>query len=367
MKAKRIIGIVTLVMTLFCFLVPAAFAEEAGSGYMLTCVRTEGADGSYIDCPVLTGGSAEVCEKVNALICENAMLARYESTLAGISGGSGLRVSYTANTAPDGICPEVLSILICADGRQPQGRPGTVYYTVNADLATGGEIFFSALCNDMEAAEAFLDEYAETVGDNTISDYMENRELVPVPTEHWVLDGCGHIVILYEKDAFSFLSGQPGSFAFSPEAAKDVFDLSDGGVLSRARCEGKVCLPLTLPGKDAQAVLEAYRSPLDSFFFDGGEMYLTEEPLLRGAYLIMDDTGERIKAVLMTEVFPAGLIAGETGREEIGGLSDGRNAEESITDTVENACVALDGECEGVKCVYYFDADGLLCALLALE
>ena len=363
MKLFSFFRIFIVSVLLVCFLMTAAISEE--NGYLLVSQRTEGPEGSFIDCPVLTGGSAMICDTVNALIRDTAMLARYENTLSGISGGSGLRVTFTANTAPDGSCPEVLSILIRADGRQPQGRPGTVFYTVNVDLESGEELSFSALCADETAAEDFLAEYAEAVGESTISDYMENRELLPVPVDSWVLDGCGHVVILYEKNAFSFLSGQPGSFAFSPDEAGGAFDLSQTGVLARAESPDKVFLPLTLPGEDAQTVLEEYKSPLDSFYFDGTEMYLTEEPLLRGAYLITDESGETVKAVLMTGLFPSGLTAGKTDRNELAGLSGEREAGESITETVENACTAMDGMCKGIKCVYYFDADGLLCALLA--
>lgn len=363
MKLNRLWEI-TLVLCCALALFTGLSGAAETSGYVLKTETIGADDGSFVNYPVLTGADEALCEKINSEIAYRAMLSQYEGLMNGAAGSSGVKVSYRANIAPDGACAQVLSLVIVAEGRQPQGRPGIRCYPMTFDLTTGEPVSFSALCSDVDGAVSTMEEYAMDVAEPALSDYMENRELLPVPEDSFFLDGSGKIVFYYDKDALSFLSGQPGAFAMSEGDFAGALDTSADGIYARSLNEAAVFLPLSLLGQELDPVLNEYKSPLDSFYHAQGEAYLTEEALLMGTYLI-SRRGETVDAVLMTQLLPGELKAGVTHRDALFPAQEAQN----ITDEAEVLLVcegkSVQSEDDLYRYTYYFDTDDLLYAVLA--
>lgn len=338
----------------------AESVQETGP-YMLTEETVEGAEDSYVCRPVLTGGDSAVCEAVNATIAEDALLADYEEALRTLSPGStGVRVSWQSNASQDGTCPVVLSILITADGKQPQGRPGQVKYAMTFDLRDGSRVTFDDLCTDEEGMTDYLEEYVWDELEPELSDYMSNCELSPVPVESFWLDGTGNIVFFYERSRFSFLSGACGAFALRYDEAPEAFDTGAEGIPMLAVNDEIKPLALTVIGCNLEEALRLYRCPLDSFYYAGGSAYLTEEPLLRGVYLLTDENEETVTGVMMLRGTSGDMVIGKTVLPE----NDG-NGIRTVSAEESEGLLTVPGFCMEEKkddliYTYYFDENRVL-------
>ncbi|MBO2517671.1 MAG: hypothetical protein CW338_10485 [Clostridiales bacterium] len=355
-----------LAVTLCCCMLAVAIpfvaeAGETGEAYALVSETVNGPEGSFITRPVLTGGDAAVCETVNAAIAEKANLSAYETALLNLSPGStGIRVNWQSNAVENGKCPEVLSIRVCAEGKQPQGRPGQVNYLMTFDLRDGSEVTFGMLCTDEDGMTGFLEEYVWDEVEPELSDYMENRSLSPVPAERFFLDGCGNIVFYYEKGQFSFLSGACGAFAVSYGEVSEWLNTDEDALPALALNSEKEPLFMTLPGCDLEETLEKYKCPLDSFYYVSGSAYLTEEPLLRGIYLLTNEDEEFVTGVALLRGTLDGAVI---GRSTLNELHDGDcwpvNQEESEgLLTVPGCC--YEEKRDGLTYLYCFDEDQVL-------
>ena len=352
-----------ILLFVFALALCCAGAEsvQEAEPYILTEEMTEGAEGSFVCRPVLTGGDSAVCEAVNAAIIEEAFLAGYEEALRTLSPGStGVRVSWQSNASRDGTCPEVLSILITADGKQPQGRPGQVKYAMTFDLRDGHCVTFESLCTDAEGMTDFLEEYVWDELEPELSDYMSNCELSPVPVESFWLDGTGNIVFCYERSRFSFLSGACGAFALRYDEAPEAFDTGEESIPMLAMNDEIKPLSLTVIGCGLEEALRLYRCPLDSFYYASGSAYLTEEPLLRGVYLLTDEEEETVTGVMMLRGTTGDMVIGRTVLLETDGNGVRTvSAEESEgLLTVPGFC--MDEEKDDLIYTYYFDENRVL-------
>lgn len=347
-------------LALCCAGAGAESVQETGP-YMLTEEMLEGAEGSFVCRPVLTGGDSAVCEAVNAAIYEEAFFAGYEETLQTLSPGStGVRVSWQSNASRDGTCPMVLSILVTADGKQPQGRPGQVKYAMTFDLRDGSRVTFESLCTDEEGMTDFLEEYVWDELEPELSDYMSNCELSPVPVESFWLDGTGNIVFCYDRSRFSFLSGACGAFALRYDEAPEAFDTGKESIPMLAMNDEIKPLSLTVIGCGLEEALRLYRCPLDSFYYASGSAYLTEEPLLRGVYLLTDEDEELVTGVMMLRGADGDMVIGKTVLPETDGNEVRTvSAEESEgLLTVPGFC--MDEKKDGLIYTYYFDENRIL-------
>lgn len=352
-----------VLLLVFALALSCAGAEgvQDAEPYILTEEKTEGAEGSFVCRPVLTGGDSAVRETVNAAIAEEAFLADYEEALRTLSPGStGVRVSWQSNASRDGACPKVLSILITADGKQPQGRPGQVKYAMTFDLRDGSRVTFESLCTDEEGMADFLEEYVWDELEPELSDYMSNCELSPVPVESFWLDGTGNIVFCYERSRFSFLSGACGAFALRYDEATEAFDTGAESIPMLAMNGEIKPLALMVIGCDLEEALSLYRCPLDSFYYASGSAYLTEEPLLRGIYLLTDEDEETVTGVMMLRGTAGDMVIGKTELPETGG-----NEIRTVSAEESEALLTVPGFCmdekkDGLIYTYYFDENRVL-------
>ena len=135
-------------------------------------------------------------------------------------GGTGLKLSFeTSNFGRWNEHGELgtsryASILFSAEGKMLQGRPGQAYYPVTLDLNTGDAVSFEALFTNAESAKKYIESHIETEIEPTLSTYLENNQLFPVPYDRFFLDGFGNLILVYESSQLSFLSGFSGAVSF---------------------------------------------------------------------------------------------------------------------------------------------------------
>ena len=328
-----------LAVMLFTMLALPAVCEEAS-----VIVRVEeqyGASGSFVWYPVLSLSSGEtspVLERVNSAILEKARIPEYLRLLSGIREGSaGLRMDVQWALAPSG---SYLSILFSARGKMLSSRPSQVYYPMTFDLITGEEIGFDRLFSDPEKARSFIEEYLEEEIAPSLSSYLENSALLPIPFDRFYLDGCGHLLFLYENSQLSFLSGDSGAVAFRYSELREVLDTSpDGAPYALLRFPEQYSASAeafqsalresvqqgTLPGLGAdiclgdslEEVLDRHHPAADSGFYPGGAYYETEDAFLRGVLFLTDEREEEITGILTGRIDLFGLETGVTTLPEV--------------------------------------------------
>ena len=158
----------------------AAAQEGVSAGWT---EKTEtGAAASYVRYPVADGENADV---INALLAENGRLADYVQLLSTVqdNGGTGLQVDY-AMTPADGE-NDIVSVVLSAQGKMLSGPPGQAYYPLVLDRTTGQQVTAAQVFADVDEARGVIEGYLMETVESTLSTYMENNALVPVPMERF--------------------------------------------------------------------------------------------------------------------------------------------------------------------------------------
>lgn len=291
-------------------------------------------------------GKADV---INAAVREKAQIAAYENIMTYGTGSAGLQVF------PDGMMQKgnVYSVAISANGKMPVGRPSQVYYPMTFDITTGEEIPFEAFFADVDGAMEYMETKVEGMEEG-LSTHLENRQLLPVPFDRYTIDENGNMIIWYERDQLSFLSGFSGSVYFRFSELEPYYDLSEGsylnGILSKEMQAGfmaglgsRLCL-----GDDLQTALTRFRSTIDSEYYPGGACYEVEDPMLRGALLLTDESEEKVMGMLVSNLDDNGIITGKTTLDEAKALL----GEDGIAMTIDEDIAVEYRVCTGTSLTY---------------
>ena len=181
--------------------------------------KTEnGPSGSFVSYPALNSGekpeAQALAEKINGYIQETAQIPAYLQLLSTLqAGGTGLSMDYemsarsVCETGGNLECAPYVSLVFNAKGKMLAGRPSQVYYPMTLNMMTGEPVPFEELFTDPEGAKAFIEACLEEEVEPTLSTYLENNQLFPVPFDRFFLDGFGRLIIVYENSQLSFLSG----------------------------------------------------------------------------------------------------------------------------------------------------------------
>ena len=344
-----------LLLSSFSALVRAENADPAIPGNIPEIIMIEqeetGAADSFVRYPdvgTMIEENAPVIEAINQAIQEKARIPEYLQLLSTIQEGStGLRFDYEIT------CPcnpwdsplmndsRYLSLLFSAEGKMLQGRPSQVYYPMTFDLLTGEQVAFDDLFTDPEGAKAFIEGYLKAEIDPTLSTYLENNQLFPVPYDRFFLDGAGNLLLVYENSQLSFLSGFSGTVAFRYSELKPWLDASPEGVpmqLSRlswnrshlgdAWDETEVfwedlqhgslsgLYPTVALSAQAEEYRRAYRCDADSGSYPGGAYFEVEEPRLLGTLILTDESEETVTGILTHRADLPGIVTGKTTLDE---------------------------------------------------
>ncbi|MBR2053859.1 MAG: hypothetical protein IJ968_03080 [Clostridia bacterium] len=290
-----------------------AFDEEL-SATSLEMMMVEGDD--FLVVPKLSDGVGQA-DVINAAVREKAQIAAYENIMTYGTGSAGLQVF------PDMMMQKgnVYSVAVSANGKMPVGRPSQVYYPMTFDITTGEEIPFEALFADADGAMAYMEAKVEGMEEN-LSTHLENRQLLPVPFDRYTIDEYGNMIIWYERDQLSFLSGFSGSVYFRFSELEPYYDLTEGsylhGILSDKPQAGfmnglgnRFCL-----GNEMQTALTRFRSTIDSEYYPGGACYEVEDAVLQGALLLTDESEEIVRGILVSNLDDNGICTGKTTLDE---------------------------------------------------
>ena len=277
-------------------------------------------------------GAVLSSEALNALLFREAEIGQYLDLAPRIGPGSqGLKVDYTLYTE-DGT-NRFLSLVLSAKGRMPVGRPGQKWYPFVFDLLGSGRLEFASLFPEGCGAEERIEEYIEAELEDGLSDYMENRDLFPVPYDRFAICGQG-LLFFYDNAQLSFLSGYAGQILIpwhvlegipvsgetdwraAAAAMQSVPDGAPGeGILDAAAGGSIPGLPLKI-GSPLHPLLEEARSTADPGYWYGGSSFETEDARLYRTLLLTDETEETLTGIFAGQVNMAGLITGKSTLEE---------------------------------------------------
>ncbi|MBR4503117.1 MAG: hypothetical protein IKP22_14730 [Clostridia bacterium] len=321
MKAKRCLA--AGLAAFFAAGAAACFGEEPG-GETLTVTRMEsaGAGGSLVAYPLLTG--SESASRISADVFSSARVGEYLALLNSLSGGgTGLQMDYTLIRDP---AEGMVSVVLSAKGRMLEGRPSQVWYPLVYHLEDGSRVTAEDVFEDPDAACGAIGAYLEEYVEEGLSDYLENRELYPVPMDSFALCERG-VIFYYDHDALCFLSGFSGEVLipyralegllrqdFIPnegEGAETVFSCLEEG-----RLRG---VPVKL-GEDLESTLLRLRSTVDPSWWPGGECYETEDARMRGVLIVSMDGSGTVDAILARGEEADGFIPGAGERKDWRGM-----------------------------------------------
>lgn len=310
-------------------------------------LKQQGAE-EYICYPVLLN-AGPYTEAVNSRLLEKAKIQQYQNLRLRGTGSTGLRVDYEATLQGD-----VLSLVFSAKGKMLSGPPGHVYYPMMFDLATGEEIPFSALFQDIDGACATMESIMETEMEGALSDYLENRSLFPLPYDRFTVDETGGLTLWYEKDQLSFLSGRAGAVYFRFSQLEPYYNMAEGSIIRRmTEKDTEVCYLSDLGsrfclGWPLEEALAVFGSTVDSEYYPGGACYEVEDARLRGALLLTDEDEETVTGLLTGNMDDGLIVTGRTTLQE----ADALLQESGVRFTMDRETAEMYRVCAGESALY---------------
>lgn len=295
--------VLVLTVTLCLLTIGSVFAENAGDNLTSVPSAIEMGDNA-VTYPQLSGHADEAVQAaINSDIIISGSISSHIVTLSTLGGGSfGLQVSYK-----DYIGDGFYSVMLFADGKQPDGRDGHSVVALSYDLTTGKKLELSQIFANPEQAVSVLEDMAEASIGIEMTEYMEYTDVRPLPVMGFYLDETG-ITFCYPANQLRYLSGNPVSCHFLyEEIASLLLPAEDGlpfrlglvgdplsdeesrDIIIAAVKQGRLpCLPATL-GDPMQDIVDAGKLLREPDSFPGGRYFLLEAPEYRSIYLISDD------------------------------------------------------------------------------
>jgi hypothetical protein len=376
---------------LLLFTLTAARCETA-----IELVTQSGAGGQIVY-PQVTGlAEARISDEINGNIVKQGFINEHLQTLSSITSndGWGIHVSaeYILHSSVDG--NDILSVMLTAVGKMPNGRFGHVRTSMNFLLSTGRQLLAADVFTDVGATASYLDQYVTDYVEPNLSTYIENNSLVPVPLDNFYLDNAG-IVFCYDRNTFSMLSGDSGAVELRYYELRDFLDPSPAGIPATiqinkwAETDGDTAglimsdaengslsgIPLQV-GAPLQDAIDAYHLLSDPDFYMGGMMMELEDARLRGVQVMTDRQAD--------DYSDLAIVGIQTGRANLYGIATGITEQQewrkilgvpAASAAVDQGTAELYGITEGSGDLYRFgthnltlwsNQDGLL-ALIRLE
>lgn len=347
--------------------------------------------GSFVYYPVLNAGESPeaqaLAEKINGYIQETAQIPAYLQLLSTLqAGGTGLKMDYDISASYDWDetgenlkCAPYVSLVFSAKGKMLVGRPSQVYYPMTLNMKTGEPVAFEDLFTDPEGAKAFIETYLEEEVEPTLSTYLENNQLFPVPYGRFFLDGNGNLILYYENSQLSFLSGDSGAVAFRYSELWDWLDISPDGVpmavldtpeeylggMTMKEQMDEICMggyPLwgfnmeVELGTSVEALTDLYPQAADSEFYPGGACFELETAALRGTLILTDEAEDYVTGILSHRVDYFGIFTGKTTLAEAEALI---GQEPAMRLDLDEAAAEIYRVCPGTAVIYKLNRDVL--------
>lgn len=324
----------------FCFtfvaaflLITAVFGKLAAE--VVPQMSFANGEQSYVQLPQLQGlTNTFVSDVINAAIAKAAQ--PHLNTLKVLEAGTEGRLQVTQRSymfkAENG--HDLLSVLLTAEGRMPNGRPGYQNLPMMFDLANGQEVGFQAFFLDPEEARDWIEKDLETVFADILSNYLDFEDFSPVPLEGILMTDTG-LSFFYPEDGLKWLSGRSASIHYLFHELKPILNLKEDSLLnalgvpailmpgeqtskSVEQAVGAGMLP-GLPvklGDKLEETIAQHKLLHDPEGFPEGQKYQLEEDVFRGTVLLSRD-GQVVSGMLSQRINLFGLITGQASRTEV--------------------------------------------------
>ena len=201
----------------------------------------------------------------------------------------------------------IFSTLLTVEEKQAGSRRKQSETALTYDLSDGEKLTLDRLFSDPAEAVRRMEAMAEASLGREMTEYMENRDVTPLPEDSFTMDEWG-ITFHYPSGQLAFASGAAGAVQFFYDELDDLWLADEDSLpakmglrsalmtateqktaLEAAVTVGKLpMLPVTL-GQSMTEIVEQYRLVRTPDAFPGGRYFLMEAPLFRDIYLISDD------------------------------------------------------------------------------
>lgn len=146
-----------------------------------------------------------------ALAISAQIEARFMQEKAALAANRAGAVLRQAGTVwQDG---KTASMALIWQGEQADGREGSKGIGLTVNLETGSEIYLGELFMDSASAVSAMEEIIADDVLESMSDYMEYSDLLPMPTDNYSLDETG-LTVYWPEDRYRYFDGEAGSVTF---------------------------------------------------------------------------------------------------------------------------------------------------------
>lgn len=227
---------------------------------------------------------------------------------------------------------EIASMARTWQGEQQNGRDGSSAATLTVSLETGFEIYMDELFADYEGAVAAMEAIIEADVLDGMNAYMENTDLLPIPTNSFFVDETG-LTVYYPQERYSYFDGRSGSVTFYwHEIADYIGEKSPVYALSRPQAADAAAIRGAggsfgdgLPGLGMLLgeAMEAFSLTDEPDYTANAILYPTGDARLRGVAVEIAKYAETapentpVSAVRFGRVSFHGLTTERSTREEI--------------------------------------------------
>lgn len=295
-------------------------------------------ENSYAAWPSLSwpdGRESGTLANINLSVFDGSAMTAYLSVLMQPGGSAGFQADYDAV-----VTDRYYIVRQTAQGKMPQGRPAQHNYPFLFNWRTGERLTLESVFSRPDEALSCLEEYIRQEISGSLSDYLENAKLIPLPGQRFLIS---HDTILfdYEPEDYTLLSGCAGSLSFTLEelgritGQKDLLaDFQsmpfepDGDTGKRIRADVEnSCFPglymsvsqpmkIGIPLTETATEFEETQH-FDRTAFPGGWAVQNENAFLRDIWLLTGENADEVTGVLAKRGNLYGLVIGMNGMQEV--------------------------------------------------
>ena len=273
-------------------------------------------------------------------------------------------------------------------GEQQNGRDGSSAACLTVSLETGFEIYMDELFADFDGAVAAMEAIIEADVLAGMNAYMENTDLLPMPTNSFFVDETG-LTVFYPQERYSYFDGTSGSVTFYwHEIADYIGENSPVYALSRPQENSAEAIRNTADGfghaylalgKSLGEAMEPCTLTDEPDYTANAIVYGSGDARLRGVSVEIPKYAETapadtpISALRHSCVSFHGLTTGKSTKEDILALLGEPDAALVYSEDAAYDALLVPGEslvyaCAGGVLEAHMDEDGVLsCLILRLD
>ena len=189
----------------------------------------------------------------------------------------GVEAAFVEHTyalsLPDDV--QALSLCLTATGDLRFGRYAQLVRTGLIDAQTGEALPITRVFADVDALQAYLDDYVEQNVQDTLNTYLDVGDLLPVPLDAVCFDAQG-VTFHYPSERFMFFSQNSGAVQLM------WYELEDQLAIAPPQTAGVAELADALLEEACDSAVAQYGALTEPDLYAGGEIYEFENPALRG-------------------------------------------------------------------------------------